>query len=1119
MLVVVSIIFVGCAGGGDPSGDDDDGGQEVYDLATDVVLETSSYGTIYDGQPKKVAIYVYTAIAHNRLAIIPDTGVHEDFVVTYQNNINPGTATAIVSAKESSEKFKGSKSVDFTIQKGSMVINDFAELKANAISSGYGELILETDITIQAGSVLTIDEGVTVILNGYTIENNGTIINNGIIWYSESGFETSLIKNNGTFTNNGTVELKFYKDYFFNLGSLENNGILKGHSKGGISIVSNTTITGTNPYSSSTSTISIRKNLADCDIVLAFEETVFTGKEITPTVTSISKDGQACENYNYEIRYENNINAGTATAILYASDTSHHYYGTKSINFKINKKSNLNVKTADDFFTAIRTTNYSQITVTDVHYTDDLAKGYDSNFTVPEDVTLVIDNIWVYFTKKITVNGKLLIKKYSYLGSYADEFNRRIPMRLTVNGEVEIANGVEVLINTIEGGGKITNFGGIMLGNEFADDCLKDATIDNYGEIYEGSKYASPTLQIGEGFKIDNKVDGTAIGGTYLNKNTVDSASDNLTVLGENYVVRPEATSEMLAVQSGDSKVSFDGYTTPYNATVQKCSIFARLINNTYIALTEQDETCTLSYVHTNNKDGNSPINSGDVDFTVKFGYLSNYFYGEASATYSISPITAIISQSLTLDTALNSENYNNYEVSIETEGSGEIKQGETLTITPSGIVKSSMLSGSGSIVNNGILVNNSKDKTIVDGDEIDAMLYEFTGTVTSSGTIYLNGYNSSECTISGTGNVIERTHISNIAEMSSVEGSTHTFDAVFDENDKLITKVEPEVAFLGVTKNTDYTVSYANSNLATPENWDRQSYVFVKSVLLSEAVYGDRKVYYTINQGTAYVASIEQLKSVFLIGSYNANMSNNFATYGGEKYSCFKTVYLAGDIELRMPRPESSSYFTFTILRGTTFALGNTYKLTLASFWGSIDNDIMFGYRIINNGTITAEDGSQSNLSRHMYYNGSILNKVSTCGGSGSIIGYASTAESVQNFATWCDKIILEVDLDASNKVSEVKSSDGHVCSIDLNGHSVAYIGVDLIYAFKIMSSTGQSTIDTIKIKGVTTDESCNAILYLQNVTVDTLDRSTVNLWWANNIDATNEYIDFDNSTIRDIE
>ncbi len=1117
IALMICCCLTACFGGEDPDSDNGDEGQSgtgqvIYDLASDVVLETSSSSIVYDGTPKTITIYVYTAIGHNRLTQILANKTHEDLVVTYQNNINAGTATATVAAKEGSTKYKGSATIDFTIGRSSKVVNSLEELKAQASNSNNGELTLKTDITIPSATTFEIIEGVTIILEGYDIVNNGTIINNGSILYSKKTIYTASIFNNGTLRNNGSITFFRGRDYLYNKGILEDNGTIVYDKDYGCNLVTNTPIGGTNEVTVSNYNVNIRHNLADCDFVLDASELVYTGQERQPTVTAISKDGQSCVNYSYEVRYENNINAGTAQVIVYAEDSSSNYYGTKAVDFTILKKPNHVANSASEFAKAITNTNYAKITINDIDLSDDL-HSYTSDFTIPEGMTLVIDEFWVYFKSTITVNGKLQINDYYYSSSYGNYTSTQYrvnPLKLIVNGEVEIAAGKEVPIGKLSGNGKITNYGGIMLCNRFTDQYLEGATIDNYGEIYEGYKFVGENLDIRAGLKIVNKTSGSAAGKTYINQNTVTAASTNLTLEGSNHTIRQAVAVENLAMQNGENKVAIANYTTPYQLnTVQKGSVYLKLSDGvTYIPLTdatEDNKYYNLTYLHTNGKDGASPVNSGKVGVTLEFDHLSPYFYGSVNTEYEITPITAIISSTLTLEDALKSENYNNYNVpaGVTTEGVGEIKQGETLTIEQNAIVKSSQLTGSGSIINNGVLANSGTTEVVlVEGNPaIDSMLYYFAGNVTNNGTIYLNGY------INGAlyGDVITRTHIDNVVETSSVENSQYTFDSAYDANDNLITRIEPTLLFEDLTLSTDYTVTYSYSYLATPKDWDRQSYAYAKSDILSTKVYGNRKVYYYINRGTAYVANLKQLKEI-LQPSYStissSATSSNVATYGGTYYSCFERVVLAGDIidEIQKPTNGKEHIVNFTILRGTTFELGSQYKLQLKGVISLGIYDPDYGYHIENNGTITLEDGNLSDISR----------SENSYSGTGTILGYANTATSLYNFAHICDTVYLGADL---GDAGTIISGNYHTATVDLQGHTITYLGVNLSNNINIVSTGQKASITTLEITTANTDTTIS----LTNINVGTIDAEGIYGWvWANRLVLNNSSISkyIDNTT-----
>lgn len=141
-ITLIAMLFVcGCTlfDGGNAGGKCNLGG---------LILTCNSGGEIiYDGSPKRVEIIVRDQ-SQRRLAVIAPNGESEDFDVTYENNINAGTATVTVTAKKTSATFSGSATLTFDIKGMYGEANDFETLSEMAGDGNYSTVKLTGEITV-----------------------------------------------------------------------------------------------------------------------------------------------------------------------------------------------------------------------------------------------------------------------------------------------------------------------------------------------------------------------------------------------------------------------------------------------------------------------------------------------------------------------------------------------------------------------------------------------------------------------------------------------------------------------------------------------------------------------------------------------------------------------------------------------------------------------------------------------------------------------------------------------------------------------------------------------------------------------------------------------------------
>ena len=200
-----------------------------------------------------------------------------EYLVSYKNNIYSGIASVVISAKENSN-FEGEVAKDFTINK--------AKYTNVTVSRGSYYYLQTSEISLSINDV----EGEVKYYYNLTDSNIDGI-----------EFNKSDILNAGTY-------------YIYAVISESDNY---------------------QTYTTLTSSFTVYKlDLLQAELVLNETEFLYTGDEIKPTIVSLKLNGVDVLSENYELKYENNIDVGTATITVVAKDSG-NYSGVVSKNFEI----------------------------------------------------------------------------------------------------------------------------------------------------------------------------------------------------------------------------------------------------------------------------------------------------------------------------------------------------------------------------------------------------------------------------------------------------------------------------------------------------------------------------------------------------------------------------------------------------------------------------------------------------------------------------------------------------------------------------------------------------------------------------------------------------------------
>lgn len=304
--------------------------------------------------------YTYTGSAITPEVTVKNASVTlvegKDYEVSYQNNMNAGTATVTITGLGSYTSAEDNTYGEGRYYTGN-VVKPFAiapkELKKCTIelagsSYGYTGNAITPEIKVTDGTVvLTEGKDYTVSYSENTNVGTAKVAITGIGNYTATVEQTFEI----TVRNIDTCNVSLEAEYFYYTGAaitpevtVKNGEVtLEKNKDYTVSYDSNVnegtatvTIQGTGNYTGIiTRTFNIiRKNISICKVD-AVEEQFYTGKEVKPGVTVTDDGTKLTEGTDYTLSYKNNKEAGTATITITGQGK---YTGSINLTFQIVKK-------------------------------------------------------------------------------------------------------------------------------------------------------------------------------------------------------------------------------------------------------------------------------------------------------------------------------------------------------------------------------------------------------------------------------------------------------------------------------------------------------------------------------------------------------------------------------------------------------------------------------------------------------------------------------------------------------------------------------------------------------------------------------------------------------------
>ena len=356
--------------------------EQKTQLTADMITVGGTYS--YTGEP-------VCPDQNGTISVVAD-GSHVDasqFTYSYSDNVNAGTASVTVTAKESCAKVTGSATAHFEIAPATKTSTDISALQSLLDDPNYGMIYYGGDDALAANSVLAVPEGKTLQLNDGLTVNGKLTVNGTLIVYNNGKLFGS-----GSLTNNGTLELRRGARLFAPSGTISGDGDVV--NEGTVYVNSATNIDGS---------VVVRRDLSDAEIFLQYPELKYDKDiaEYTPGRITISHPDitGTADGSGYSPVYSDNDGVGTATVTLSAPIDDERFFGTASATYRI-VPGDVTVTSVEDALDALADANYDVVRLIG-------QQRYAADITVPQGKTLTIASS-LDCTGKLTNLGTLQVE-------------------------------------------------------------------------------------------------------------------------------------------------------------------------------------------------------------------------------------------------------------------------------------------------------------------------------------------------------------------------------------------------------------------------------------------------------------------------------------------------------------------------------------------------------------------------------------------------------------------------------------------------------------------------------------------------------------------------------------
>lgn len=359
--------------------------------------------------------YVYDGTQKRPVVVVKDTDGNKlqegvDYTVSYENNVEIGTATAIVTGIGN---YKGTASRDYII---SAIDINTATVKLSYTTTTYSGSLKTPGVTVTTaeGKVLVKDKDYKVAYENNKNAGTAAVVITGMGYYQGSKTEKFNIKKadlgkctvslNITEIGYTGAEIRPEVTVKTAKGTKLRNGtnyevIYEGNVNPGTATV---TVRGVNNYAGSkTLTFKILPSydLEKCSAKLKFTVATYNGNAKRPSVTVTTAKGEVLKKgTDYTVEYKNNTKVGTATVLITGIGK---YSGTITKTFTIRPEKVTNVSVSATTKTSIKV-QFDRVSSADKYYV--YVDGKYVGCTVTKNY-YTIKNLKANTTYKITIKA------------------------------------------------------------------------------------------------------------------------------------------------------------------------------------------------------------------------------------------------------------------------------------------------------------------------------------------------------------------------------------------------------------------------------------------------------------------------------------------------------------------------------------------------------------------------------------------------------------------------------------------------------------------------------------------------------------------------------------------
>ncbi len=415
------------------------------------------------------SIFGYAQGKEIKPEIVVESGLDElqenvDYTVSYSNNINVGTATITVIGIG---KYTGTLTKDFTIRPTTLYSHN-TKLSQRVFS--YDGTPKKPTLSLKIGTELVEGRDYTATYTDNVNVGVVTVIYQGIGNYTgtlrdtfqiiATGFARAKIKLSKTSLEYDGKEKRPTVSVLWNTRLLQENIDYKVSYSNNINVGTATvTVTGMGEFSGTlTEHFQIvpgkisQKDISGYTVGIGGDTFTYTGSEIKPKVQVSSETETLKEGTDYTVSYKNNIEVGTATAVVKGKG---NYTGTLTITFKIVKKSQddgnkdkISVGKCD-FIVMDDEETYDGT----AHKPDVIVAWLENKLIEGTDYTLSYSNNVNAGTAKVTITG---IGKYTGSVTTSFEIKPASPEIQAKNKTVDMGSGKQNIMENVRTDAKIT---------------------------------------------------------------------------------------------------------------------------------------------------------------------------------------------------------------------------------------------------------------------------------------------------------------------------------------------------------------------------------------------------------------------------------------------------------------------------------------------------------------------------------------------------------------------------------------------------------------------------------------------------------------------------------------